>query len=199
MEQNIENYTIQELEALILAPNIKDKEFKREILCRRQALLNEQFDFAANREHIERVNNILLRKMNELYDKMRLVKHDLDEQITFGKELYKDYNCSGEIYFEVNDDGKLSHERRVLLKLCNEARCHWCIYNDSEKEMQERTEYFLDELNWDIEVFKPIQEWRLHICYATHAIFADDFVLSLQDMVYLEEGDIYTKIEINII
>lgn len=77
MELNIENYTIQDLEELILISNIKDIEFKRKILCRRRALLNEQFDFAANREHIKRVNNILLRKMNELYDKMRLVEKDI--------------------------------------------------------------------------------------------------------------------------
>ena len=105
MKENIENYTVEELETLILEPYIKDKDFKRKILYRRQTLLNKRFDFVKNRKHIERINNILLRRMNEIYDKVQLVKTDLDKHIASGKDLYKDYSCTGKIYLEVNDDG----------------------------------------------------------------------------------------------
>lgn len=199
MKQNLETHSLEELEKLILDPYIKNEELKHKILFRRQALLNEQFDFIKNRKHIERVNNVLLQKMNELYDKMKLVKEDLDERIASGRDIYKNYHLEGRLYFEIYDGEELSPERYMLSKLCEEAKCHWCIHNDSGEEMQTRTESFLDELNWDIEIFKPIQDWRLHICYATHAIFSDDFVLSLQDMALLEEKDICTLINISLI
>lgn len=198
MEQDIEKYNVEELEALIL-DYIKDKKIRHEVLWRRQYLLNKRFDFIQNRKHIERVNNILLLKMNELYDKVKAVKEDLDTQITSGKNVYKDYHLTGEFYFEVNDEDGLSREENLLSKLCDEAKCHWTIENDWGMELHNRTDCFLDTLNWDMEVLNPILEWRLHICYATHAIFVDGDVLSLQDMILLKEEDIHTRVTMSLI
>ena len=196
----MEQYALEELEAIILGEKFpRDEAKQKEAMRQRKYLLDKIFDFQSeeNREHIQRINTGLLHAMHELYDKVAYVKRDLDKRIAEGEHIYKDYALEGKIYWQIDiDNVELTRERKLLDILTSHAHSYWEVNASDGTEMENRVDCLSENLNWDIELFHPMRQWGVHICYATHTFFVDDDVLSLQDMKLLQAEDIYTQVMI---
>lgn len=198
--KDLEKCSIAELENLILEKKkvVRPNNPWRNALWERRHQLNRSFDFndKENIDHILRINQALLRAMHDVYDKVAHIKQDFDRLIADGELVYKDYEIEGQIYFQIDWDEEMSRDRQLLDILTSEANACWSVRASDGMEMEDRIDCMLDNLNWDIELLLPIRKWGIHICYAMHAFFVDDSVLSLEDLKHLKENDIYTEVKI---
>lgn len=185
--------SIPDMENFILSNEFHhlDKDLRKAILRNRKDRLNRQFVFSKeNVAQILRVNERLKEVMKSLRDETLRIKGDLDDMIQGGKTYYKDYNIESRIAISPDEE-----DFPLLAKLCGWATCYWCIALSEEKVSKE-DDLLLEKLNWDIELLEPLKDCGARICYATHSIFVDDTVLSLQDMIQIKNEDIYYGEEI---
>ncbi len=185
---------IEELEKIIRASEFSklSKRERVDILFERKLLLNKSFEFNRSQTlKIREINKILWQKMNEVYENVKAIKEDLDALIKSGKTLYKDYFIEGKICID-----STTTDSAILFAISRYINYFWTVNAYEKEEMPSHSKALRASDNWNIETFQCIK--NDYIYYATHAIFVDDTVLSLKDMINLKETDIevYTEIYI---
>ena len=186
------NMDITSLEKTILSTQTEDT--LRETLSERKYQLNKAFIFTDEMLcKFLALNDELLRKMHDAYDKVKRIKMDLDQMIAAGKSDYTDYLISGDV--------ELKCEASPLIeKLTYESRTFWSVSVLDSETMPDRTEALLLDTNWDYEIFhdKGLAKDRYYICFLMHTLFVDGHVLSLQDLNQLDDYEVVVNIDINI-
>lgn len=183
---------ISSLENTILTTHSED--ILRNALRDRKYQLNKDFTFTD--ECLARflaLNDLLLQKMHDVYDKVQRIKLDLDQMIALGKSDYADYMISGDVGLKCNANP-------LIDKMTYESKTYWTISTLDFDAMHDRTEELLLDTNWDYEMFhdKGLAKDRYYICFLMHTLFVDGHVLSLQDLTQLDDYEVVVNIDINI-
>lgn len=183
---------ITSLENTLLTTHSED--ILRDALRDRKYLLNKDFVFTD--ETLSRflaLNDELLQKMHDAYDKVQRIKLDLDQMIASGKIDYLDYLISGDV--------ELKCEANPLIdKLTYESSTFWSVGVLDFETMPDRTEQLLLDVSWDYEMFydKGFVKDSHYICFLMHTLFVDGHALSLQDLLQLDDYEVVVNIDIRI-
>ena len=170
------------------------EETLKEAMRERKYILNK--DFVFTNETLSRflaLNNELLQKMHDAYDKVQRIKLDLDQMIALGKVDYKDYWISGDVELKCSTNP-------LIDKLTYESRTYWTIHSNDFEAMPDRKEGLVLDTNWDYEMFhdKGLVKDSHYICFLMHTLFVDGHVLSLHDLTQLDDYEVVVNIDINI-
>ena len=161
----------------------------RRRLRARKAALDAQFKFTPeNTAKIKEINAALLRKSHEIFDKALSAKHVLETALKNGKSpfvLDGEYEILGEISIE-SDREELTdiilRQPPYSISLC-------------AADTPDRVSILMEEDNWDIEIFKPLSKYSIHICHAMHHFFCDGF-FALPDTALISACDIQISLTI---
>ena len=158
-------------------------------LLARKAELDAQFKFTQkNIAKIKEINAALLRKSHEIFDKALAAKRELDIALRNGGipfVLGEEYEILGEISIESDREeltDTILRQPPYFFTLC-------------AADTPDRVSILLEDKNWDIEIFKPLNEYSIHICHAMHHFFCDGF-FALPDTSLISAADIQISLTI---
>ena len=172
-------------------------------LRQRKNMLDKSFEWSE--ENIQKIlafNDAVLHKYKEAYDKVCLVKQDIETLSNSGKSIYDNYCITAEILY-CPQEGIASADYETLEKL---ESCHVDTgniiviqYDKSEGKysipLEPEDECFLQDLSWNIGILKKPEFSDVKIAYLLHNFFHDGNY-SLQDLICMNPD--YVKVFIKV-